>query len=100
MHPGGLQIVPNQRHPGGEGDVTEQLGPGPTALRVNGIARYLRGALYQSYYPDGVYTATSVEVLKNDIASAKKFGTSLPYPHLTTFFYCLIAAAARSTNGR
>ena len=34
------------------------------ALRLNNTARYLRGALHQSYYPDGVYTAGSVETLK------------------------------------
>src|SRR6185369_14675163 len=45
----------------------------PTALRLNGVARYLRGALYQSYFPEGVYTAGSVETLKDDIQWAKKF---------------------------
>ena len=54
----------------------------PAALRVNKVARYLRGALYQSYYPDGVYTAASVETLKNDIAWAKKFGFNFLRIHI------------------
>ena len=54
----------------------------PTALRVNGVARYLRGALYQSYFPDGVYTATSVETLKKDITCAKKFGFNFLRVHI------------------
>jgi len=33
----------------------------PVALRLNGVARYLRGALHQSFYPDGVYTAGMCE---------------------------------------
>jgi hypothetical protein len=54
----------------------------PTALRLNGDARYLRGALYQSYHPDGVYTATSQQTLKNDIAAAKKFGFNFLRVHI------------------
>src|ERR1051325_3453610 len=54
----------------------------PASLRLNGVPRYLRGALYQSYFPDGVYTATSVEVLKNDIAWARKFGFNFLRVHI------------------
>lgn len=54
----------------------------PTALRLNGVPRYLRGALHQSFYPDGVYTASSVEVIKNDIAWAKKFGFNFLRIHI------------------
>jgi hypothetical protein len=54
----------------------------PAALRVNGVTRYLRGALYQSYYPDGVYTASSAETLKNDIAWAKRFGFNFLRIHI------------------
>src|SRR5262249_1411944 len=54
----------------------------PTALRVNGVARFLRGALYQSYFPDGVYTATSIETLKEDITRAKKFGFNFLRVHI------------------
>jgi hypothetical protein len=53
-----------------------------SSLRLNGVARYLRGALHQSYYPDGVYTATDVEVLKNDIECAKKFGFNFLRIHI------------------
>ena len=54
----------------------------PAALRVNGVARYLRGALYQSYHPDGVYTATNVETLKKDIEWAKHFGFNFLRVHI------------------
>ncbi len=54
----------------------------PACLRLNGVPRYLRGALYQSFFPEGVYTASSVETLKNDIASAKKFGFNFLRVHI------------------
>jgi hypothetical protein len=54
----------------------------PTALRINGVARYLRGALHQSYYPEGVYTAGSVETLKTDIECAKRFGFNFLRIHI------------------
>src|SRR5258708_3785877 len=54
----------------------------PMALCLNGLARYLRGALHQSYYPEGVYTAGSVETLKNDIAYAKKVGFNFLRIHI------------------
>jgi hypothetical protein len=54
----------------------------PAFLRLNGVARYLRGALYQSYHPDGVYTASDVQVLKNDIEAAKKFGFNFLRAHI------------------
>jgi hypothetical protein len=54
----------------------------PTSLRLNGVPRYLRGALYQSYFPDGVYTASSIEILKNDILYAKKFGFNFLRIHI------------------
>ncbi|MDB6018569.1 MAG: glycoside hydrolase family 2 sugar binding [Pedosphaera sp.] len=54
----------------------------PVVLRLNGVARYLRGALHQSYYPDGVYTAGDVSTLKNDIAYAKKVGFNFLRIHI------------------
>lgn len=54
----------------------------PAALRLNGVARYLRGALYQSYYPDGVYTAACAETLRNDIRYAKQFGFNFLRVHI------------------
>src|SRR6185503_15834848 len=54
----------------------------PVALRLNGVARYLRGALYQSYHPDGVYTAGEAETLRNDIAYAKKVGFNFLRIHI------------------
>ena len=54
----------------------------PAVLRLNNVPRYLRGALHQSYYPDGVYTAGDVETLKNDILWAKKFGFNFLRIHI------------------
>ncbi len=54
----------------------------PAALCLNGEAIYIRGALYQSYYPDGVYTAGDVQLLKDDIAYAKRFGFDLLRVHI------------------
>nr|MBA2241593.1 glycoside hydrolase family 2 [Chthoniobacterales bacterium] len=54
----------------------------PAALCLNGEAIYIRGALYQSYFPDGVYTAGDVQFLKDDIASAKRFGFDLLRVHI------------------
>ena len=54
----------------------------PATLCLNGEAIYLRGALYQSYYPDGVYTAWDVQVLKDDIAGAKRCGFDLLRIHI------------------
>jgi beta-galactosidase/beta-glucuronidase len=54
----------------------------PSGLRLNGVPRYLRGALYQSYYPEGVYTASSVETLRQDIQHAKGFGFNFLRIHI------------------
>jgi len=54
----------------------------PTALRLNGVPRYLRGALHQSFYPEGVYTAYNVDTIKNDIAYAKKVGFNFLRIHI------------------
>jgi hypothetical protein len=54
----------------------------PAALALNGEAIYLRGALYQSYHCDGVYTAADVQVLEDDIAHAKRCGFDLLRVHI------------------
>ena len=59
-----------------------ELPDSPALLRLNGQPRYLRGALYQSYYPEGVYTAGDVATLKNDIAYAKKVGFNFLRIHI------------------
>jgi hypothetical protein len=46
----------------------------PAALCLNDRPLYLRGALHQSFYPDGVYTAGDASVFRNDIAFAKSAG--------------------------
>ncbi len=59
----------------------EQAGA-PAALALNDEAIYLRGALYQSYHPAGVYTAPDVRTLQDDIAYAKRCGFDLLRVHI------------------
>ena len=54
----------------------------PAVLRLNNVPRYLRGALYQSYHPDGVYTAGDAETLKQDIRMAKQYGFNFLRVHI------------------
>jgi hypothetical protein len=60
--------------------VEESSGPG--ALSLNGEPIYLRGALYQSYHPEGVYTAGDIESIQDDIACAKRAGFDLLRIHI------------------
>jgi beta-galactosidase/beta-glucuronidase len=46
----------------------------PAMLCLNNKPIYLRGALHQSYYPDGVYTPREAATLRNDIAYALASG--------------------------
>lgn len=46
----------------------------PAMLCLNNKPIYLRGALYQSYHCDGIYTATDSRTLRNDIAFARESG--------------------------
>ncbi len=46
----------------------------PAMLCLNNKPIYLRGALYQCYHCDGVYTATDARTLRNDIAFAREAG--------------------------
>ena len=54
----------------------------PASLCLNGEPIYLRGALYQSYYPDGIYTAGDAKALRDDIAFAKRAGFDLLRIHI------------------
>ncbi|MDQ6655335.1 MAG: glycoside hydrolase family 2 [Verrucomicrobiota bacterium] len=54
----------------------------PATLVLNGEGIYIRGALHQSYYPDGVYTAGDVQLIKDDIAYAKRCGFDLLRIHI------------------
>lgn len=49
-------------------------GTGPAMLCLNNQPIYLRGALYQSYHPDGVYTARDAKTLRDDIRFAREAG--------------------------
>lgn len=46
----------------------------PRLLCLNNQPIYLRGALYQSYYPAGVYTASEAATLREDIIYAREMG--------------------------
>ena len=54
----------------------------PAALCLNGQPIYLRGALYQSYHAEGVYTAGDVQALQDDIAYAKRAGFDMLRVHI------------------
>ncbi|MEY4941675.1 MAG: hypothetical protein RIQ93_3410, partial [Verrucomicrobiota bacterium] len=54
----------------------------PAMLCLNNKPIYLRGALYQSYHPDGVYTATKATTLRNDIAFARDAGFDFLRVHI------------------
>jgi hypothetical protein len=56
------------------GTVAAQDANMPAMLSLNNKPIYLRGALYQSYHPDGIYTATDARTLRNDIAFAREAG--------------------------
>ena len=49
---------------------------------LDGEPIYVRGALYQSYYPDGIYTAGDSQTLRDDIAYAKRVGFDLLRVHI------------------
>jgi hypothetical protein len=55
---------------------------GPGTLNLNGEPIYLRGALYQSYHPEGVYTAGDVQAIADDILCAKRAGFDLLRIHI------------------
>lgn len=54
----------------------------PAALCLNGEPIYLRGALYQSYHAEGVYTAGDVQALQDDILYAKRAGFDMLRVHI------------------
>lgn len=54
----------------------------PGMLCLNNQPIYLRGALYQSYHPDGVYTARESATLRRDLAYAREVGFDFLRIHL------------------
>jgi hypothetical protein len=59
-----------------------QEGGAPATLALNGQAIYIRGALYQSYFPEGIYTAGDVQTIRDDIEYAKRVGFDLLRVHI------------------
>lgn len=55
---------------------------GHAVLRLNGVPKFLRGALYQSYHPEGIYTASDIQTLQNDILAAKRTGFNFLRIHI------------------
>jgi hypothetical protein len=55
---------------------------GPATLCLNNKPIYLRGALYQSYHPAGVYTAPDASVLRDDIGFARRMGFDFLRVHI------------------
>ena len=51
-------------------------------LFLNGKPYYFRGALDQSFNPEGIYTAPTDEFLRNDIMLAKSMGTNFLRIHI------------------
>lgn len=54
----------------------------PAMLCLNNKPIYLRGALYQSYHCDGIYTATDARTLRDDIAFARDAGFDFLRVHI------------------
>jgi hypothetical protein len=61
---------------------TRSVGDGPAVLCLNNKPIYLRGALYQSYHPAGVYTAPDASVLSDDIRAARRAGFDFLRVHI------------------
>jgi hypothetical protein len=57
-------------------------GQSTARLVLNGRPIYVRGALYQSYYAEGVYTAGDAQTLQDDISLAKRAGFDMLRIHL------------------
>lgn len=51
-------------------------------ILLNGAPIYLRGALDQDYYPDGIYTTPSLEFLEDQARKAKHLGLNLLRCHI------------------
>jgi hypothetical protein len=54
----------------------------PGMLCLNNRPIYMRGALYQSYHPDGIYTAGEASTLRRDLAYAREAGFDFLRIHL------------------
>jgi len=46
------------------------------SILLNGRPIYLRGALDQGFYPDGIYTPASDEAVQHDLTTAKRLGVN------------------------
>jgi hypothetical protein len=51
-------------------------------ILLNGEPLYMRGALDQDYYPDGLYTPPSIEFLEDQARKAKELGLNLLRCHI------------------
>jgi hypothetical protein len=63
-------------------EAVEGQAEAPAMLVFNDQPIYLRGALYQSYNPGGIYTAMTAQLLKDDILTAKRAGFDFLRVHI------------------
>jgi hypothetical protein len=54
----------------------------PAMLHLNNRPIYLRGALYQAYFPDGVYTPRDAQTFRDDVAFAREAGFDFLRVHI------------------
>jgi hypothetical protein len=54
----------------------------PAILHLNNKPIYLRGALYQSYFPDGIYTPRDAQTYRDDVAFARASGFDFLRVHI------------------
>lgn len=54
----------------------------PAILHLNNKPIYLRGALYQSYFPDGIYTPRDAQTYRDDVAFARESGFDFLRVHI------------------
>ncbi len=64
------------------GSISAPSPDAPAMLSFNNKPIYLRGALYQSYHPDGVYTAGDARTLAHDITFAREAGFDFLRVHI------------------
>lgn len=54
----------------------------PAILHLNNRPIYLRGALYQAYFPEGVYTPRDAQTFRDDVAFAREAGFDFLRVHI------------------
>lgn len=71
----GMRKIHSAHAPGGDENA-------PAILFLNNKPIYLRGALYQSYFPDGVYTPREAQTYRDDVTFARESGFDFLRVHI------------------